>query len=257
MAEFVRPPQGPRWTVGSGGPTVKNAAEEEVAIDDGGGDEGIGGGVCCAEGVLVAEAGNSAVDIPRSRTTLSSNPDAPRATRIRQPTHSNPTSSRRDVPPAVTRSNAIGAARPVANMSATAMVKNHAPGLVGLPGSGLGASPRPTLPPRYQYPCIPVNTTAHVNAHHSVRVDDAVLRREMVIWSGLVMLILLRLDSATRWGWLSLSDQALATPAPGLVVVAVTWWPRATSCGTSRHPRTPVPPRTPAQPSPSRFRVFL
>jgi hypothetical protein len=92
-------------------------------------------------------------------------------------------------PDALTRSNAIGAARPVANMSATAMVKNRAPGLVGVPGSGLGASPRPTLPPRYQYPCIPVNTTAHVNARHSVRVDDAVLRRETVIWSGLVMLI--------------------------------------------------------------------
>src|SRR4051812_3607997 len=29
-----------------------------------------------------------------------------------------------------------------------------------------------------------------------------------------------------------------------LVVVAVTWWPRATSCGTSRRPRTPVPPAT-------------
>ena len=31
---------------------------------------------------------------------------------------------------------------------------------------------------------------------------------------------------------------------PGLVVVAVTWWPRATSCGTSRRPMTPVPPAT-------------
>ena len=31
---------------------------------------------------------------------------------------------------------------------------------------------------------------------------------------------------------------------PGLVVVAVTWWPRATSCGTSRLPMTPVPPAT-------------
>ena len=30
----------------------------------------------------------------------------------------------------------------------------------------------------------------------------------------------------------------------GLVVVAVTWWPRATSCGTSRRPTTPVPPAT-------------
>ena len=30
----------------------------------------------------------------------------------------------------------------------------------------------------------------------------------------------------------------------GLVVVAVTWWPRATSCGTSRRPKTPVPPAT-------------
>ena len=29
-----------------------------------------------------------------------------------------------------------------------------------------------------------------------------------------------------------------------LVVVAVTWWPRATSCGTSRRPMTPVPPAT-------------
>jgi hypothetical protein len=29
-----------------------------------------------------------------------------------------------------------------------------------------------------------------------------------------------------------------------LVVVAVTWCPRATSCGTSRCPRTPVPPAT-------------
>lgn len=28
------------------------------------------------------------------------------------------------------------------------------------------------------------------------------------------------------------------------VVVAVTWWPLATSCGTSRRPRTPVPPAT-------------
>jgi hypothetical protein len=27
-----------------------------------------------------------------------------------------------------------------------------------------------------------------------------------------------------------------------LVVVAVTWWPRATNCGTSRRPITPVPP---------------
>ena len=31
---------------------------------------------------------------------------------------------------------------------------------------------------------------------------------------------------------------------PALVVVAVTWWPRATSCGTSRRPRTPAPPAT-------------
>jgi hypothetical protein len=29
-----------------------------------------------------------------------------------------------------------------------------------------------------------------------------------------------------------------------LVVVAVTWWPRATSCGTSRCPMTAVPPAT-------------
>jgi hypothetical protein len=29
-----------------------------------------------------------------------------------------------------------------------------------------------------------------------------------------------------------------------LVVVAVTWWPRATSWGTSRRPMTPVPPAT-------------
>ena len=27
-------------------------------------------------------------------------------------------------------------------------------------------------------------------------------------------------------------------------VQAVTWWPRATSCGTSRLPTTPVPPAT-------------
>jgi hypothetical protein len=29
-----------------------------------------------------------------------------------------------------------------------------------------------------------------------------------------------------------------------LVVVAVTWWPRATSWGTSRRPMAPVPPAT-------------
>ena len=29
-----------------------------------------------------------------------------------------------------------------------------------------------------------------------------------------------------------------------LVVVAVTWCPRATNCGTSLRPRTPVPPAT-------------
>lgn len=31
---------------------------------------------------------------------------------------------------------------------------------------------------------------------------------------------------------------------PGLVVVAVTWCTRATSCGTRRHPMTPLPPAT-------------
>ncbi len=30
----------------------------------------------------------------------------------------------------------------------------------------------------------------------------------------------------------------------GLVAVAVTWWPRATSCGTSRRPKAPLPPAT-------------
>ena len=28
------------------------------------------------------------------------------------------------------------------------------------------------------------------------------------------------------------------------VVVAVTWWPRATNCGTSRSPKAPLPPAT-------------
>lgn len=30
----------------------------------------------------------------------------------------------------------------------------------------------------------------------------------------------------------------------GFVVVAVTWWPRATSCGTSCRPTAPEPPAT-------------
>jgi len=33
-------------------------------------------------------------------------------------------------------------------------------------------------------------------------------------------------------------------PNLAALVVAVTWWPRATSCGTSRRPNTPVPPAT-------------
>ena len=36
------------------------------------------------------------------------------------------------------------------------------------------------------------------------------------------------------------SKPSLARP----VVVAVTWWPRATSCGTSRRPKAPLPPAT-------------
>jgi hypothetical protein len=39
--------------------------------------------------------------------------------------------------------------------------------------------------------------------------------------------------------------RAVAEDRPGrLVVVAVTWWPRPTSCGTSLRPVTPVPPAT-------------
>ncbi len=38
----------------------------------------------------------------------------------------------------------------------------------------------------------------------------------------------------------SASKLSLAEP----VAVAVTWWPRATSCGTSRRPKTPLPPAT-------------
>jgi hypothetical protein len=50
---------------------------------------------------------------------------------------------------------------------------------------------------------------------------------------------------------LGLDPSSLADPScasnpnlPALVVVAVTSWPRATSCGTRRRPMTPVPPAT-------------
>jgi len=36
------------------------------------------------------------------------------------------------------------------------------------------------------------------------------------------------------------SKPSLAAP----VAVAVTWWPRVTSCGTSRRPKAPLPPAT-------------
>jgi hypothetical protein len=42
----------------------------------------------------------------------------------------------------------------------------------------------------------------------------------------------------------SAPSRASKPSLPGRVAVAVTWWPRATSCGTSRRPKAPLPPAT-------------
>ena len=87
-------------------------------------------------------------------------------------------------------------------------------------------------------------------------VDDVeqplrpLLDRQRVIWC------------TTAYGWAAATAASTApasnpsmttgsAPSPAnpasparLVVVAVTRWPRATNCGTSRRPTTPVPPAT-------------
>lgn len=139
------------------------------------------------------------LEMPRLRTTLSIRPETPRASRTRQPIHRDATRRRRSTRCPVSRNNAIGAAIPITNISATTMVKIQAPRLEGLPGSGLGASPKPTLPPRYQYACIAVNRTAHVSAHHKARAGRRVPTRTAASCSGSFILVNYRFRIAPGW----------------------------------------------------------
>ncbi len=71
-----------------------------------------------------------------------------------------------------------------------------------------------------------------------------------VIWftitSGLAAATVSPTDTASRPSITTPSAPSCSSSASlgAPVVVAVTWWPRATSCGTSRRPMAPVPPAT-------------